>query len=314
MGWFVPSRAVSVSRRTLLAAALSRVWAQAPQFSVDVNVVALLAAVRDKEGLIVKTLDPDDFVLLEDGVPQTIRYFSRESDIPLTIGLLVDTSQSQAHVLEPERQASNAFLDRVLREGTDQAFVAHFDVRVEVLQGFTSSRKDLAAALERLRVPSALSTLLFDAIRDCSENLMRSQTGRKAFILLSDGGDFRSKTSLATAIEYAQRADTIVYSIYFAEPLRPYRPVRSAILAATRDRGRRVMMRLAAETGGAFFEVTARDSIGKIYAEIEETLRNQYRIGYTPGRTSASGQYHRIQLSVKQPGLIVQTRDGYYSK
>src|ERR1035441_5134603 len=292
-----------ISRLILLAAFAGPLWAQEAKFSTGVDLVTLLATVRDARGLLAKNLSRDDFVLQEDGVPQTIRYFSRESDLPLTIGLLVDTSQSHLHVLEPERRGSYAFLDQVIREDQDQAFVAHFDVHVEVLQGFTSSRKDLASALGRLRVPNALSTLLYDAIRDCSENPMRKQKGRKAFILLSDGADFRSKTSLGTAIEYAQRADTIIYSILFAEPLRPYRPLRSMVLAVSRDRGRKVMRRLAAETGGAFFEVTKDDPIEKIYAQIEETLRNQYSLAYAPKRKGVSGQYHKIKLTAKRPGL-----------
>jgi VWFA-related protein len=145
---------------------------------------------------------------------------------------------------------------------------------VEVLQGFTSSRKDLESALGVLQVPRRFGTLLYDAIRDCSENRMRKKTGRKAFILLSDGVDTESKTTLGTAIEYAQRADTIVYSILFAEQPSPARPCRSAVLAMGRSRGRKAMRRLAAETGGAFFEVTKDEPIEKIYAEIEETLRN----------------------------------------
>jgi VWFA-related protein len=147
------------------------------------------------------------------------------------------TQQSQNHVLEPERSASYAFLDCVLREGTDQAFVAHFDVRVEVLQTFTSSRKDLASALTKLKVPCALSTVLYDAVRECSEDLVKKKQGSKAFVLLSDGVDVRSKTSLSTAIEYAQRANTILYSILFAGPLVPSGPLRSAILSVNRDCG-----------------------------------------------------------------------------
>jgi VWFA-related protein len=277
-------------------------------------VVTLFATVRNREGLIAKDLNRDDFSLEDGGVPQTIRYFSRESDPPLTVGLLVDTSQSQLHVLEPERSASFTFLDRVLREQIDQAFVAHFDIRVEVLQNFTSSRKDLESALGQLKVPNALSTLLYDAIRECSETLMRKRARRKAFILLSDGVDYRSKTSLTNAIEYAQRADTIIYSILFTEPLHAYRPVRSAILAASRDRGRKVMQRLASETGGAFFEVTKDHPIESIFSRIEDALRNQYSIGYTPAPKAPSGQYRKIKLAAKQPGLIVQARDGYYSK
>jgi VWFA-related protein len=289
-------------------------WAQEAKFSTGVDLVTLLATVRDSQGLLAKNLGRDDFVLEEDGVPQTIRYFARESDLPLTIGLLVDTSNSQLHVLEPERRASYTFLEQVIREDRDRAFVAHFDFRVEVLQGFSSSRKDLAAALGELKVPSRFGTLLYDAIRDCSENQTRMRMGRKAFILLSDGGDHRSKTSLGTAIEYAQRADTIIYSILFAEPPSPSRPFRSAVLAMDRPRGRKVMRRLAAETGGAFFEVTKEDPIEKIYAAIEETLRNQYSLGYTPEPKGASGRYHKIKLMAKRPGLVVQTREGYYSK
>ena len=206
-----------ISRRHLLLGSVARALAQDASFSADVKVVTLLATVRDRDGQMVKDLDREDFLLLEDGKPQTISYFTRETDLPLTIGLLVDTSRSQSEVLEPERRASLAFLDRVLREDKDKAFVAHFDTKVEVLQGFTSSREELSSALGQLKVPSHISTLLYDAIRNCSENQMKRKKGRKAFILLSDGVDFRSKTSLGTAIEYAQRADTIIYSILFAD-------------------------------------------------------------------------------------------------
>lgn len=294
--------------------AVPGMWAQEPKFSGGVDVVTLLATVRDRTGAIVKKLERSDFSLEEEGVPQTIRYFSRESDLPLTVGVLVDTSQSQNYVLGAERAASYTFLDQVLREGTDQALVAHFDVRVEVLQNFTSSRKDLESALARLHVPLALATLLYDAIRECSEKFMRGKGGRKAFVLLSDGVDYRSKTTLETAIEYAQRADTIIYSILCAEPLRPYRPLRSAVLAASRERGRKTMQRLAIETGGAFFEVTRDDPLEAIYTRIEDTLRNQYSIGYTPEPAGLSGQYRRIRLTAKQPGLKVQTRGGYYAR
>jgi len=305
---------VATRRGFLVAAAVGGAWAQAPNFTADVDVVTVLATVRDRNGAVVKDLTRDDFVLEEAGVPQNIRYFYRELDLPLTIGLLVDTSNSQAHVLEPERKATLTFLERVLREDRDQALVAHFDVRVEVLQGFTSSRRALEAALARLSVPAKLSTLLYDAVRDCSEKSMKKETGRKAFILLSDGVDFRSKTSLADAIEYAQRADTIIYSIFFADALVPYRPLRSAVLAASRERGRRVMQRLASETGGAYFEVTKNDPIEAIYSRIEDALRNQYSVGYTPEPRAAAGQYRRIRLTAKRPGLVVQARTGYYAR
>jgi VWFA-related protein len=305
---------VRISRRSLLFGAAFRSWAQEPTFSADVTVVTVLATVHDREGHIAKNLTRDDFVLLEDGVPQTIGYFSRESDLPLTIGLLVDTSRSQTGVLEPERRASYTFLDKVLRENTDQALVVQFDTKVKVLQGLTYSRKDLAAALDRLTIPGQFATLVFDAVRQVSEDVMRTQKGRKAFILLSDGVAFRDPTSIGTAIEYAQRADTIIYSIRFADHLRIYRPGRAAIQAVASEKGKKALERLARETGGGFFEVTKKDSIENIYGRIEEELRNQYSIGYTPARKDTTGKYRKIKLTTKPTGLIVQTRDGYYPR
>jgi VWFA-related protein len=303
-----------ISRRSLLFGSAFGAFAQQPTFTAGVDVVTLLATVRDKDGHVVKDLGREDFVLQEDGRTQTITYFSRESDLPLTIGLLVDTSRSQMGVLERERTASYRFLDQVLREDKDLAFVAKFDVRVEVLQGFTSSRKELAAALDRLSIPGRVATLLYEAIRKTSENQMRKQPGRKAFIVLSDGVSVRDPASIGTAIEYAQRADTIIYSILFADHRGLRLPVRKAANGIAAKRGEKAMQRLARETGGAYFEVTASHPIEKIYGEIEDALRSQYSIGYTPKVAGKSGQYRKIKLTTKKRGLIVQTRDGYYSK
>jgi len=276
--------------------------AQDVNFSADVKVVNLLATVQDRNGAIVKDLTGDDFVLQEDGRPQTIRYFSHESNLPLTIGLLVDTSCSQIRVLESERTASYTFLDQVLR-GNDLAFVLHFDSKVSLLQGFTSSRQEVSAALAKLARPKHCGTLLFDAIHDASEQLMKKQGGRKAFVLLSDGGDVRSKYSIGTAIEFAQRADTIIYSILFAE--------RGRI--GPLFRGRKIMRRLAEETGGGYFAVSKDEPIEKIYAQIEDELRNQYSIGYTPDAAEGK-QFRKISLVAKRKDLVVRTREGYYPK
>jgi VWFA-related protein len=307
-----------ISRRSLLLsgmsfAAVSRCWGQAT-FSTGVTVVTVLATVHDRDGRIVKDLSQDDFLLQEDGVPQTIRYFSRESDLPLTIGLLVDTSRSQIGVLEPERRASYTFLDQVLREDTDQTFVVAFDTKVDILQGLTSSRDDLRAALERLTIPGNYATLIFSAIRQASEDVMRKQKGRKAFILLSDGFAFRDPVSIVTAIEFAQRADTLIYSIRFSDHPKVYRLGRAAVQAIASERGKGALERLSRETGGGYFEVSKKDSIESIYMRIEEELRNQYSIGYTPARADTTGKYRKIKLTTKRPGLIVQARDGYYPR
>lgn len=218
---------------------------QAPTISVNVKVVNVLATVRDKQGQIARSLTKDDFTIEEDDRPQTISYFARETDLPLTLGLLVDTSLSQRRVLDQERSASYTFLDQVLRVNKDLAFVIHFDREVELLQDLTSSRQKLQSALGLLQTPQPTEergsnspgswpgsgrgggggrrggggpgTLLYDAVYLASNELMKQQQGRKALIILSDGVDTGSQETLASAVEAAQRADTLVYSILFTD-------------------------------------------------------------------------------------------------
>jgi VWFA-related protein len=298
----------------LAAAVLTATAQQGPTIYTRTNLVTLFATVHDQDGRVVKDLTADDFLLLEDNKPQQIIYFSQESDLPLTIGLLVDTSRSQIGVLEQERRASYTFLDQVLRPGTDHAFIAHFDIRVGILQDPTSSRDALQMALERLKIPDRDSTLVFSAIKECSEDPMYDLRGRKAFILLSDGVAYKESTSITEAIEYAQRADTIIYPIRFADPVPLSRPVIGVILAIASEHGKQGLHRMANETGGSYFEVTPSQSIEDIYAEIEDDLRNQYSIGYTPGRAKPDGKYHKIKLTTKDRHFTVNTRAGYYAK
>jgi VWFA-related protein len=298
----------------IFALATSLCAQNVPTISVNVNVVTLLATVHDRRGRIVNNLTPDDFLLEEDGKPQEIRYFSRDSDLPLTIGLLVDTSRSQWRVLSAESQASNAFLRQVLREGKDKAFVAHFDTRVEMFQSLTSSRSDLSGALGQLSVPDELGTLIYSAIRQCSNSEMSGQVGRKALILLTDGVAYKDPVSMDLAIDAAQRADTILYSIRYSGPIRAFRPVRAAILEGMKERGKEALEQMANETGGISFEVKKKQSIEAIYSQIKETLRNQYSIGYIPPRQAPDGKYHTIKLIPKNHNLVVVTRAGYYSK
>lgn len=211
----------------------------ATTIAVDVNVVTLPVTVRDKRGEIVRSLTKDDFVLHDDGQLQTIRYFSQDSNLPLTLGLLVDTSLSQRNVLDQERNASRTFLIEMLTHDKDKAFVIHFDHEVELLQDLTSSHTQLESALDLLqtsrmnnrsqggdqqpdsrgphRSPGGAGTLLYDAVYLASNELMQKQQGRKAVIILSDGVDRGSKESLESAIAAAQHADTIVYSILFTD-------------------------------------------------------------------------------------------------
>jgi VWFA-related protein len=330
-----------------------------PKIAVEVKTVSVLATVRDKHGKIVSNLTKDDFQLDEDGRPQTINYFAHESDLPLRLGLLVDTSLSQRKVLDQERSASYSFLDKLLRQDKDLAFVIHFDREVELLQDFTPSRPQLQAALQKLSTPQfdggggsnggggggsgnggggggrsrgshGGGTLLYDAIFLGSDELMSKQQGRKALIILSDGVDHGSRETMAEAIATAQRADTIIYSILFADEEENYsRPGGFGMGGhgggmgggrgggryppqEQRPDGKKILEQISKETGGRMFKVSKKETVDAIYAEIEEDLRNQYSLAYTPDKGNTVG-YHKIHLVVgKQKDLVIQARDGYY--
>lgn len=328
--------------------------------SVQVKVVNVLATVRDKHGKIVNSLTKDDFILTEDGRPQTLKYFARETDLPLTLGLLVDTSMSQRRVLTEERDASQSFLAQVLREDKDKAFVIHFDREVELSQDLTSSHEQLRAALESLQTPQFTptrggrsndpgsgsgrgsghrggGTLLYDAVFLASDELMQKQPGRKAVIVLSDGVDMGSKESLESAIEAAQRANTIVYSILFKDDeaygnggggygrtgisipgMGGPGMGRGGVGGGRGGRrfpeehadGKKVLERISKETGGRLFQVSKKEPVNQIYSQIQEELRNQYSLGYTPNPLEPG--YHKIQVAATKKDLVVQARDGYY--
>jgi VWFA-related protein len=329
-----------------------------PTIAVEVKTVSVLATVRDKHGKIISNLTKDDFQLDEDGRPQTINYFAHESDLPLRLGLLVDTSLSQRRVLDQERSASYSFLDKLLRQDKDLAFVIHFDREVELLQDFTPSRPQLQAALQKLSTPQfdggggstsggggggngggggggrgrgshGGGTLLYDAVFLASDELMSKQQGRKALIILSDGVDHGSRETLAEAIATAQRSDTIVYSILFADEEENSRPGgfgmggRGGGMGGgrggggryppreERPDGKKILEQISKETGGRLFKVSKKETVDAIYAQIEEELRNQYSLAYTPDKGNTVG-YHKIHLAAKPKDLVVQARDGYY--
>jgi VWFA-related protein len=310
---------VSCSRRNLIfftAAFLTRggrAREQEPTFSSEVKVVNIFATVRDKSGALIRDLAKDQFEIFEDGRPQQIRYFSQESDLPLTIGLLIDTSFSQGRVLEQERAASYRFLDDVLRQDKDKAALVQFDQAVVIRQGLTSSHKDLQDTLTLLDLPSreqaaeGSGTLLYDAVRTASIQIMREQQGRKAFVVLTDGVDVGSSVSLNDAIEAAQRANTLAYCILFSDE--SYYGGR--VLGPS---GGGVLRRLSKETGGGYFEVSKTRSIGDIYEVIQQELRSEYSIGFISDRPVTRSGFRSLRVVTKQKGLTVQARDRYYAE
>ena len=349
--------------------------------NVDARLVNLPVVVRDKKGALIQNLTKDDFTLQVDGKPQAIRYFDKDTNLPLVLGLLVDTSLSQRSVIDDERSASSVFLDQMLTTPKDQAFVIQFASETELLQDLTSSRPKLQAALKEIDTPPPYSdnssnttntssdpndtnnsgsnrrahrgTVLYDALFLASDEIMSKQKGRKALIILSDGGDNGSRENLVRSIEAAQRADTIVYAIYFKGDEPPHTPNNNQRQGRgggmgypgggypgggypgggypgggypggrgggsnyppeqRRTDGKKNLQRMADETGGRLFEIKKNQDVAQIYAQIAEELRAQYRLGYTPTQDAAAAGYHQINLSTRQKGLTIQTRDGYYT-
>jgi len=309
----------------------ARTWAQDATFATAVNVVSVLASVRDKQGHYVRDLGQDDFELREDGRLQQIKYFSRQTDAALTLGMLVDTSLSQRRVLDEERNAGREFLWQVLRPAKDSAFLVRFDVEVELTQDSTNSLPKLDKALNSLEVPrsragrgrggvAGIGTLLYDAVFLAADEVLKKLEGRKAIILLSDGDDHGSRVSLARAVETTQKADTSVYAIHIFDEngglARGFggRQRRRAPARRRESIGQKALLKIAEETGGRYFEVTGQKPLDQVYREIEEELRNQYSLGYVSDRPVPSAEFRKIAIVTKRKGLTVQARNGYYAR
>jgi len=284
---------------------------------VDVDVVNVLASVRDRKGRLVGDLGKEDFTIYEDGVEQEIRYFTRETELPLTIGLLVDVSKSQERLIEIEREAAYRFFSEVLRKG-DLAFLISFGAQAELLQDLTSSTRLLKQGLERLRLNAAVGgvlpppvptaskprgTILFDAVYLAAQEKLRGEVGRKAMVLITDGVDVGSRVSREEAIEAAQKADAIIYSIYYVD-----RSAYGWYGVSDSD-----LKRMSEETGGRLLRVERKNPLEQIFQEIQEEMRSQYAIGYTPTNATKDGGFRRVEIRTKGKDLKVQARKGYYA-
>ncbi len=289
---------------------------------VRVNVVQLFFNVKDKKGALIPNQTKEDFEILEDGKPQTIKYFTAESNLPLTLGILIDSSGSQMRVLEMEKEVGGAFLSQILRE-KDEAFVIDFDVNVDLLQDFTNDVHRLKAALNKAKVNTGggggslpglgggpiptgnpRGTLLYDAVYLAAHDQLAHEVGRKAMILLTDGQDQGSQLRVKDAIEAAQKSDSICYVILIAD---------RGFYGGFGYSGDSEMKKLAGETGGRVIEVGNKlDKLKDAFDQIANELRSQYNLGYTPTNSTQDGTFRKIELRSKQ-GYKVQTRSGYYA-
>lgn len=313
---------------TVVLAACATIQAQEPTaqqplptLKLTTRIVAVAAVVLDHTGNPIRDLPKEEFVLKQDGKEQPIRYFSEDVDLPLTLALLVDTSGSQQAFIEDETRASEVFFRAMLRRPTDRAVLLQFDSTLQQPVPLTASVQTLENALSFLSLPHGASmaagrngTLLYDAIAAASRVALGKERGRRAIVILTDGVDNGSRTTLDGAIAAAQRADIVVYSVLYSMnegsqflrmggPRRPSEP-----------RGSAVLKEISTATGGRVFDVSAATPLRAVYESIEADLRLQYQIGYTPPPDSTPGSYHKIELKIQAPGkLTVQARKGFYA-
>ena len=292
----------------------------------NVNLVGVFFNVKDKHGALIPNQTKDDFTVAEDGKPQTIKYFTAESNLPLTLGILIDTSGSQLRVLDMEKEVGGAFLRQILTD-KDLAYVMDFDIQSELVQDYTRDVHRLQAALNKVKINSGVSsgggipglgggpvpthntpgTVLYDAVYLSANEMLSKEVGRKAMVLLTDGEDEGSKLKIKDAIEAAQKADAIIYVLLCAD--------RGAYFGmGVGYSGESEMRKLTEETGGRVINVGNKfDKLKEAFDQIAAELRSQYSIGYTSTNTNQDGGYRKLEIKSKQ-SYKIQTRAGYYAR
>lgn len=307
-----------------------------PTFSARVEIVNVFVSVCDKKGRFVRDLLKEDFTLKEEGRKQTISYFSRETSLPLTIGLVVDTSPSLNKMMEEERDAGLLFLNSIIRPGKDHVFLMQFGEEqsgkslygdtqyegwIELIQDLTSTATLIEEGinllgqqetmimerpLEPRRSPAMVmntdfNTMLADSICVASENILKQQSGRKAIVILGDG--FHVGYKLGMAVTAAQKADVLIYTI------RMYDKGFGGNFGEWETN----LKTLSKETGGTYFEMGKKQTLAQIFAKIEEELRSQYNLGYIPDKNDKNG-FRKIEVRVRKKGMVVKAREGYYAR
>jgi VWFA-related protein len=283
--------------------------------NVETKLVQVFTTVRDSHNGIVINLTKDDFKVFEDGQEQKITYFGKESDMPITLAMLMDTSGSMYYIMDAEKEAASAFVHEIMRK-KDEAVIISFDTNEDLLADWTEDPTELARAIRRAEVrvdasgiggtPGTVSsngggTNLFDAIYLACHDKLESEAGRKAIIVLSDAEDNGSKMSIDEAIEMAQRTDAVIHVILISDP------------RATEGYGPGIALQLAGKTGGRVVAVHNDKTMAKAFDEISEELRSQYVLGYTPTNAARDGTYRKIRVEVTQSGMKVRAREGYYA-
>jgi Ca-activated chloride channel homolog len=289
-------------KAALLAIAPLLLYSQEAVIRVNVNLVNITATVKSSAGALVGTLEKQDFEIYDNGVRQQVEFFSRQTEQPLSIALLIDTSGSTAKDLRYETESASKFLQALLAEGNPKDRIALFDFNYDVTQGdFTRNYASLERQLRMLKGDAGTS--LYDAIYFASEAL-EEREGRKVIVVITDGGDTTSKRDLKGALKQAQLANAVIYPV--------------VVLPITNDAGRNTggenaLTFIAEGTGGRTFFPQVGAQLDQAFRDIIAELRTQYLLGFYPrGVPLPKDPFHRIEIRVKSPELRVSARNGYY--
>jgi VWFA-related protein len=289
---------------------------QGPTIKAEVSLVNLFVTVRDKNKRIVTDLKQDDFKITEDNHDENIAFFSKEMNLPITLGLLLDTSGSEQYMLGSIQDSGARFLNRVLRKG-DEAMIISFDTDVDLLADFTDDRGILNRAINKARIntpgggyiagnpgpvggQNMVGTALYDAIYLACGDKLNGEAGRKAIVIVTDAEDEGSRVRLEEAIESAQRTDTVIHIL---------------LVADRRFGGGRpdIGHKLAEETGGRMIVVNSEKKLEEAFDQISEELRSQYTLGYYPANSEKNGKFRKIHVDVSNKEYKVLTRKGYFA-
>jgi len=290
---------------------------QTPTIKAEVGLVNVFATVRDKKKQIIPTLKKEDFRIFENDQEQKIAFFTAEKTLPITLGLLIDTSGSEQYRLPAEQEAATAFLNRVLRKG-DEAMVISFDVDVDLLSDFTEDRAQLDRAIRSARInapqasmtnPGPLppesrtrgmrGTAFYDAIWTACGEKLATEAGRKALVIITDADDQGSKVRVEEAIEAAERTNTVVHILLVHDPGFGWRPD--------------IAHKIADATGGRVIEVSSEKHLQEAFDQISEELRSEYTLGYYPSNSARDGTFRKIKVETTDKDFKVLARKGYYA-
>jgi VWFA-related protein len=282
--------------------------------SRQVSLVSLFATVRDKNKRIIGDLTQNDFQVFQDNEPQKIAFFSKEVTLPITLGLLIDTSGSEQNRLPAEQDAATRFLERVMKKG-DEAMVISFDLDVNLLSDFTDDKHIIERAINKAQVNAVGSsgvftpgtiptrtggTHFYDAVYLACSDKLGTEAGRKALVIITDADDQGSKVRLEEAVEAAQRSDTVVHVLLVHDPGYGWRPD--------------VAKKLTDETGGRTIEVSSEKKLEQAFDQISEELRSQYQLGYYyPPAKAKDGGFRKVKVEVANKDYKVLARRGFYA-